>query len=101
MGEVKFKHYRIPQITFSYLKKTKGKPSLKTLLRYTRHVEDENPKFIPSPRGGATVASTVLDDGTEVSAVAVCSLQENFSYKEGRRRSLNRLNDVLYFLKEQ
>lgn len=94
VNKVVVEHYRIHDLVGSMLNST-GMPPEKYLLRYCRNEKDENSRFSPYPKGGATRVILVLDDGTEVKGFALCSMADNFSYKIGRNIALGRANRQL------
>jgi hypothetical protein len=50
----------------------------------------DNNFVIANPRGGKTIATIVLPDGTEVTGESRCSKKDNYSKRLGRDISLGR-----------
>ncbi len=55
-----------------------------------RHERLYNDIAIAKPRGGKTIATIVLPDGTEVTGESRCSKRDNYSKRLGRDISLGR-----------
>lgn len=99
MTEVKkvvVEHYRVPDVVGRILSRggnLRGQPSERQLVRYRRNGANSR-GFVPFPQGGRTVVTVVFEDGTELSAEAVCSLADHFSYKRGKQIATGRLSRV-------
>ena len=88
---------RVPEVPFLVLPK-KGKPHPGLLYRYSKKYGFEewpNSDVAPYTRGGATTVF-LLDEsnGWMLSGRTVCSMSDNFSYKEGRERALLRATNL-------
>jgi hypothetical protein len=51
---------------------------------------------VPAARGGATLATLQLDDGTQIQAMATCSPKDNYCRKTGRELAVARLKQAVY-----
>ena len=91
---ITYRHFRCIQDP-TKRPRCKGKPSKKMLLRY---LKSENgfeawPRELggrPATKGGLTLCTITTGDGDQYTGVALCSLSENFSYKEGRDKARSR-----------
>lgn len=95
-------HYRVPisyrqEYIADYGEKAfrRGRPESRYLFKYSRGRGFYVPCGRPFPRGGKTVCSLIQQRTGYVIArgVALCSMQENFEYAEGRRRAKENLFD--------
>jgi len=89
-------HERVPEVPFLRLPK-KGKPHSALLFQYSRKFGfnglGENTK--PHTRGGATTVSLVdADEQWIITGRTICSMSDNFSYREGRDRALLRVTNL-------
>lgn len=77
--KVYYKHYRY----FNF----NGHPDLYYPMQYYNRRKSV---WQPSTKGGKTECHLVLEDDSEIVAVAECSLQNNFNYKIGRQIAFGR-----------
>jgi hypothetical protein len=89
---------RIPEVPFLVFSR-KGKPNQGLLYQYSKNYgfKEFGLDTKPHTRGGAT--TVYLVDGTDntnwmLSGRTVCSMSDNFSYKEGRERALLRATNL-------
>ena len=71
-----------------------------TVPRY-RWYKRRSKEFKVYPYGGVTECHLVLEDNSEIVAIAECSMQDNFNYKIGRQISLGRAMKKYHFWLEQ
>lgn len=89
---------RVPQVPFLVLPK-KGKPHPGLLYPYSKNFgfREFGLDIKPATRGGATTVCLVDNtDNTNwmISGRTVCSMSDNFSYREGRERALLRATNL-------
>ena len=94
---------RVPEVPFLVLPK-KGRPNRGLLYQYSKKygfLDLDNYNTHPHTRGGMTTVFLHDEDGQWLlSGVAVCSMSDNFSYKEGRERALLRATNLGLLLKD-
>lgn len=79
--DARFTYYRVPQDTY-VLPRKPNLPATVELLR--PYIPGSKYNFVPAGRGGAV--EVVIKDGKEIfRGESICSLEDNFDYKEGRR----------------
>ena len=89
---VVFQHYRVPdamippRMESKYWPNPKGQPLSVMLFHYRKGVD----QWRPSLYGGKTVCMLETVDGKRVTAEAVCSLSDPFSYDTGRQIAFTR-----------
>jgi len=99
--KITYQHFRVPSIAFTAFSSkkpnTKGQPPKRWLARYLTSIgRFKNNIFAPNSKGGLTVCTIISHDGIRFTGVALCSLSDNFSYKEGRRKAHNRAKLALW-----
>lgn len=83
--KIKYQHYRTRKQDAAMLP-ARGQPPSDRLYPYAKDQHD----FMPHERGGMTTCRVELEDGTEVVAMATCSMSDPFCYARGRRIALGR-----------
>lgn len=107
---ISFSHYRVPQNTAICCPRIsqrvrvkqayKNKPDPFWLVPYHRKrklangTQLEATSWIPFARGGKTNCRLMLEDGSIHFGSALCSMNDEFSYREGREIALRRAIDM-------
>jgi len=80
--KVYYRHYRYATIN--------GQIDFDALIYGLQHYNRRKTKWQPSTKGGKTECHLVLEDDSEIVAIAECSFQDNFCYRLGRIISYGR-----------
>ena len=90
--KVKVEHHRVPDNGINHLIKTGPAKRTKPYSRRLGCFVDllSNKHYGPLERGGATVVKLKLEDGPIILGLSICSMKDQFEYKEGVRLALER-----------
>jgi len=95
--DFRISHYRLPSDRAMWFDppefyENRVEFMLDNVRRFFRRGEND---FVPFERGGMTICEVTKNKQFEFDTSAVCSLQDNFSYKRGTKIALGRALKVL------